>query len=1299
MNRRVRRVRFLSLLLALALLLPAGVLFPAAAETVSLRVTLAGIRTQDGLQVRVPLTGSFRLWQNGREAGSLQAGGSPALLSGTDPIRLEPMPETFTPGWDLTPAYCTLRDLKAGENTVEILLQEGTTALPGAAGDSVPADGTDSADEADPADEANPADEAGITDETGAAADPEPDSVPADNSVTTDSVTADSVFTDNSTANSADTETADASDVSAAPVPAAEPAAPLGPDPALPPLPSDPSGGTVRVNVFLDKNGNGEQGNYEDGVPSVPVALEREDGSAAALTETGTDGQAVFTSVPAGSYRIHVWAPENRTFSKKGKTTLPTSNCMAVTAEPDALSDAFSLPAGATAERGVGLLPAVRISGFCWLETEADGIYATGEARLPGVRITLDGVKNGLHFETVSDAEGRYAFTRVKPGGYTLTAYTPEGMMFTRYSAKGRDNRSIITREGASKGSKTMDTSDGEDLPQQNIGFVPSGSVTGLCFLDANYNGLYDEGELPMKGVKVAIGRPNAEKELAAVFSGEDGVYTLPSLRGGTYRIRVVLPDDGCDFSRVVTDPLGNHFAARAGRRENFWNDFVLQDMETRRVNVGVIYPATVSGTVYMDNDFSGAKNGKEKIVSGFSVTLTDAEGNAAGSDKTNIKGVYEIPGVPPGEYTLRATALPGYAFTRTGEGNVMRNLSGGEGVSDPFRVELGVNRSGLDLGMILPGTVEGLVFADRNDNGLRDPGEQGLPGVTVRLMSGEGEAFRATVGEDGAFVFDAVMPGRYCLEYILPEDAVFAPVPNTISGGNTVTGGGTASGSPREGRGDWFDFATGAHVTAPLCGALTLGRITASIFHDGNGSGLQEEGEEPLAGLTLTLTPSRADLRPLQVRSDAGGRVAITGIHPDTWTLSVSCPEGMALSRTDALSLPLSPGLPSQTVSLPVEMGARWEEQGLGCVRPASLQGRVWLDENNNGLLDAGEQTPAGYTVALTDERTGRLYAALVTDGQGIFRSEGLIPGSYALSFTPDDSVASAKAGDSTFREENGLLVMTGVALTENGSREDPLLGLVRFTRLEGMAWIDRGGEIVPLSGAALTLRDESGAALASMITGESGAYGFGRLLPGVYRVEAELPEGCVVIEPGDERLLTGPVSILTETDGRRGVSDPIALRMGLDLADLDIGAVQPGTLGDFCWLDLNGDGLQGMGEAGVPGVRIELLRNGEPVASTVSDAYGFYRFTEVYPAVYTLRVTPPPEVKPTRHGASPALIASCLAETEETSSVSDPVRVESARANYNADAGFVCRTAGVYPAGYGEAPTQNWTGSAGKE
>ena len=130
-----------------------------------------------------------------------------------------------------------------------------------------------------------------------------------------------------------------------------------------------------------------------------------------------------------------------------------------------------------------------------------------------------------------------------------------------------------------------------------------------------------------------------------------------------------------------------------------------------------------MTGTVYQDDDFSGTLTGKEKIVSGFLVKLYDENGNLAAMDKTSVKGKYELTNVPPGNYTLFVTALKGYAFTRLGEGNVILNRTNGEGYSEVFHLGLGENRKGMDIGMILPGTVRGSVFADRNDNGLRDDG------------------------------------------------------------------------------------------------------------------------------------------------------------------------------------------------------------------------------------------------------------------------------------------------------------------------------------------------------------------------------------------------------------------------------------------------------------------------------------------------------------------------------------------------------------------------------------------------
>ena len=96
--------------------------------------------------------------------------------------------------------------------------------------------------------------------------------------------------------------------------------------------------------------------------------------------------------------------------------------------------------------------------------------------------------------------------------------------------------------------------------------------------------------------------------------------------------------------------------------------------------------------------------------------------------------------------------------------------------------------------------------------------------------------------------------------------------------------------------------------------------------------------------------------------------------------------------------------------------------------------------------------------------------------------------------------------------------------------------------------------------------------------------------------------------------------------------------------------------------------------------------------VAETITDQYGFYRFVDLYPATYTLKVYAPAEVKPTRRRTDLPVIASVLEESEETVVYSVPLTVESNRAMYYADLGFVCRKNGVLPAGVGQGATQNW-------
>ncbi|MEM8960989.1 MAG: SdrD B-like domain-containing protein, partial [Acidobacteriota bacterium] len=96
-----------------------------------------------------------------------------------------------------------------------------------------------------------------------------------------------------------------------------------------------------------------------------------------------------------------------------------------------------------------------------------------------------------------------------------------------------------------------------------------------------------------------------------------------------------------------------------------------------------------------------------------------------------------------------------------------------------------------------------------------------------------------------------------------------------------------------------------------------------------------------------------------------------------------------------------------------------------------------------------------------------------------------------------------------------------------------------------------------------------------------------------------------------------TGGISYGPAThDGMRQTVDDI-------LGDLACGGPANAAVGDRLWNDLDGDGVQDLGEPGVSQVTVELLDTADQVlATTTTDGTGAYLFTDVTPGDYHLRV-----------------------------------------------------------------------------
>lgn len=83
--------------------------------------------------------------------------------------------------------------------------------------------------------------------------------------------------------------------------------------------------------------------------------------------------------------------------------------------------------------------------------------------------------------------------------------------------------------------------------------------------------------------------------------------------------------------------------------------------------------------------------------------------------------------------------------------------------------------------------TVEGYVFADTNQNGVRDLGENGLPGYSVVLLNFFAEEYaNLTTGDDGFYALDIFEPGMYILTFdtsAIEEEITVPPITNPFLG------------------------------------------------------------------------------------------------------------------------------------------------------------------------------------------------------------------------------------------------------------------------------------------------------------------------------------------------------------------------------------------------------------------------------------------------------------------------------------------------------------------------------------
>ena len=417
-----------------------------------------------------------------------------------------------------------------------------------------------------------------------------------------------------------------------------------------------------------------------------------------------------------------------------------------------------------------------------------------------------------------------------------------------------------------------------------------------------------------------------------------------------------------------------------------------------------------------------------------------------------------------------------------------------------------------------------------------------------------------------------------------------------------------------------------GDSVDAGTDGYYLPGTVYGHLYIDTNGNGTQDPGEPDLANVDVLVTDSLGHVT--TNATDANG----------DWSASV--PPGSTSADVDETD-PQYPAGYTQTegddptVATAVA-GDSVDAGNDGYYLPANLGNFVWNDLDGNGIQDPGE--PGIPSVGLTlHDAVSNVVQTTLTDSNGFYAFTNLPPGSYFVIGTRPAGywlTQQDQGGDDTVDSDADPATGRSSPVTLVSGEDNTTLdaGLYQPAAVGDYIWLDENWDGIQDPGEAgiPNVRVElltNGTVIATTITDLNGLYLFTDLRPGTYTVRVDV----TTLAPD----LAGNQTF--DIDGTLDHQAQVVLPSGSVYREADFGynwspsIPDQGAIGDRVWVDTDADGVQDLGEPGIPSVTVNLLADPAGtgnytslVATTQTDAAGLYNFPGLDVGAYVVRVDP---------------------------------------------------------------------------
>ncbi|MGB7324446.1 MAG: SdrD B-like domain-containing protein, partial [Rubripirellula sp.] len=649
----------------------------------------------------------------------------------------------------------------------------------------------------------------------------------------------------------------------------------------------------------------------------------------------------------------------------------------------------------------------------------------------------------------------------------------------------------------------------------------------------------------------------------------------------------------------------------------------------------------SLAGFVYFDADNDGVKDIAETGILGVDVKLqgTDHLGNNVDTTiQTLADGSYSFVDLRPGTYSITQTqpviAASGKDYL---DGLDTVGTQGGNGSTNdtftnivlPLTSELdGVNNN---FGELEEAELRGFVYHDADNDATKDPAESGIGGVTVTLSGVNDFGAIATqnvvTNGDGSYSFDKLRPGTYTVTQTQPT--FNAPSGRAYADGRDTDGSlnnGDVSINDTNSSIELIAANTAIHYNF---GEVVRSVISGYVYHDTNNDG-SRTGETGLGGVTVRLTGTDdlgAAVDITTTTSSAAGTLgyyAFAGLRPSDssgYVISETTPAGYL----DGIDSAGSQGgtLGSDTITSVVVSDTNGTENNFGEVLPSSLSGFVFNDKDNDGLFGGTDVAIGGASIALsgTDDIGNSVNLVTTTNGTGAYSFANLRPSNasgYRIVETQPTNFVDGIHSDGSLGngDTSTSNVINSINLNQDTNGTQYNFG-ERGIGIGGTVFLDdsrdgvlQGDEPTRVSGVTIQLWDATGTTLLeSQVTGADGSYLFTDRSAGDYQI-VQLQPGLYTTTSPNTLNVTLPLTGLTDQNFGEALWD----------------------IGNTVWFDVDGDGVQSVGEPGLGNVEVTLHYAGaintfgdgdDETSTTFTDANGAYQFFDRFNGEYRVTVT----------------------------------------------------------------------------